>query len=108
MEERKRLEERIEEIKEEAASLIDDLPKIREEIARIKPNNKEAVSWIEPTIEYAHRLESLAANPNASVQDAICLADEVDKFIRENKLKGINISCSANKLANLLRQRQKN
>jgi hypothetical protein len=100
------IEERIEEIRQNAASSIIDLPELRDEIVKKYPEKQDAWDWIDPIVEYYRRLESLAASTEKSVKDALDLSEEAGQFISNKKLKGILVADSANRLAKLLEQRE--
>ena len=89
--------EQIEEIHKGAASMIPGLQEILD---------RNPTPWVAPVLDYYRRLESLASSPNASVEEAERLADEVSEYVREHKIKGIHIGHEARRLAVLLRQRQ--
>jgi hypothetical protein len=94
--------ERIKEVRQVAASAIEDLPRFRDQLAVRFPGRADVGWWIEPVIEYYRRLESLAATAGTSPEDALKLAEEAGQFIRANKIKGILVADLADRLADLL------
>ena len=99
------IEERIREIRENASTDQIKLPKLRNDIMKKFPEKKDVWSWIEPVIVFNRRLEQLASSNNATAQEARELAVEAKQFLIQNKIKGIFIAESADKLAKLIQER---
>jgi hypothetical protein len=70
---------------------------------RSSPESK--VAWIAPVIAYYRRLEVLAADSNASVEEIQRLAKEAGTYIRQHRLKGICVAQQAEQLTVLVRRR---
>ena len=99
------VQERIDEIREYAKSMQSELPTTRDNLRARYPNKEIAWSWIDPVIDYCRRLEKLADSSGASTQDAIELAEESLLFVKDQKIKGVFVAEFAQKLAELIEDR---
>lgn len=99
------VEDRITEIRLAAASRIDALPGLRDQLRANYPDRPRAWNWIGPVIDYDRRLEALAASFDSSPKDALKLAEEAHRFLRRNRVKGVLIADLAYRLSTLLEQR---
>jgi hypothetical protein len=99
--EQRPLEDQIAEIRANAVSLVAQL----EATLNQRPGSvPEAREWIEAMLAYSRRLESLAAQPEASVADIECLAEESARYIKDHRLKGFFVAEQAKALAALAKQ----
>jgi hypothetical protein len=60
--------------------------------------------WAGTVLGYYRRLEALASEERPSPELAVSLAEEVELYIRENRLKGVSVHLAARQLAALARQ----
>jgi hypothetical protein len=94
LEERTPVHEGIARIKNDAEFMVEQLQRLlkREPMAR---------EWAGATLEYYRRLETLAADPRPSADQAFRLAEEAGHFVHQKGLKGIWVAQQAQRLAEL-------
>lgn len=93
--------DRIAAIRKDAAFMCEQLERA---LNRSADESPERFPWVRPTLEFYHRLEALAAAPRPCAEDADRLADEAERYIQANRLKGICVAMLARRLAELSRR----
>jgi hypothetical protein len=88
----------IERIRDDAAFMVQQL----QHTAEFGPPKRAAA--IVPILEYYCRLETLAAAPHPSAEQALRLADESGRYIREAGWMGVFVDRQARKLAELAKR----
>jgi hypothetical protein len=94
------IQDRIQEIQDHARFMIRQLTDAFE-THRERP--QQELEWIPVLITYYQRLEALAADPNASSENASRFAVETSQYVKQHRLKGVFIGGLAHSLSDLLR-----
>jgi hypothetical protein len=100
LEESRSLDERIRSIKESAAFMVQQFERVAE-----RNKSQGNIEWIPVVIKYHRQLEALAASEATTSDEAAALAEDAARYEREHRLKGINVSEQAGKLATLIQRR---
>jgi hypothetical protein len=100
-EEARPVEDRIREIKDDAAKMAREFERHN---ARQDPRGKRVP--LPPIIDYYRRLEVLAATPTATPEEAMRLDDEALRYAREHELKSLFVMNEPRRLATLLKKRK--
>jgi hypothetical protein len=101
-EEQRPVAERIAAIRADCALMIRSLQEI---LDRHAADNPKATAWIPEVLDYYRRLETLAASPTPSPEEAAKLADEATRHVAEQRLKGVCVGMLASRLATLVNRR---
>jgi hypothetical protein len=102
LEEQLPIAERIANIRDGASLMIRELQRVQADGAA---EGREAPDWMPPVLEYYRRLEALTSVAEPSAAEALRLADDASRYIREHRIKGIRVATQARKLAELFRRR---
>jgi hypothetical protein len=95
LEERTPVPVRIGRIRDDAAYMV------RQFHGVLERGPAERTFWVGPVLEYYRRLEALATEARPSADQAQHLAEEAEKYVRQNSLKGIGVAQQARHLAEL-------
>ncbi len=96
------VEDRIAVIRESAA---DQAQQFQSYVDRNEQLTAKEVYNLNALVALYRRLEELATSSDVSIEEIQRFAKEAQEFVRQQQLNGIRVSVEAEKLANLLRQR---
>jgi hypothetical protein len=99
-EESRPVEDRIRSIKDDAAFMVQQFERAIE-----RNRSQGNIEWIPVVIAYCRQLDALAASEATTPDEAAALAEDAARYEREHRLKGINVSGQAGKLATLIQRR---